>query len=184
MNKKMKVRGQQVRIVVAVIIILSTLFWAFNRVRERSYTGAQFAIPVGSGEVAVTNPGSEPLTVQMRANGRMANFTIASSELGLRQRGTRVGRGDAAYYQATVELPPGTATLDVVRGNKVRLLSGSTQEISATVTPLTARGERITFRLAAIVVLSALFYISRLLEHRWLRSVVAIPARTFRRAAG
>jgi hypothetical protein len=160
--------GQRIRVIIALVIIVGLAFWAVNLVRERSYSGSKFAFNVGSGSVVVTNPGQEPIPVEMRSEGRTATFAIASPELGLKETSQRQGSGRTTYHAVSFELPPGEARIEVTRGSNVYFVSSSNQRIDATVTPMRADRARTTLIWMGVAILAALYYISRTLKHRWI----------------
>lgn len=162
--------GKKIRMVLAVAVIVFTAVWSFNSVRQRSYNGSKFFFEVGSGNVVVTNPGSEAIPVEMRSHGRTSAFGIQSTDLGLRENAARVGTGRNIFYAVKFDLPPGQAKIDVTRGSNVLFLSSSNQRIEATVTPLEAGSVRFNIGFSTLVILAALYYISGLQEHKWLKA--------------
>lgn len=160
--------GKKIRVIIALVIIVGVVYWSFNLVSERSYGGSKFAFKVGSGSVVVTNPGQEAIPVEMRSSGRTATFAIASAELDLRETSKRQGSAGNPYHAVSFELPPGEAQIEVTRGSNVTFVSGSNQRIDAVVTPMRAGSVRTTLIWTGVVILAALYYISRTLEHRWI----------------
>lgn len=176
--------GKKIRLIIALAVVIGALFWGYDTVRQRHYSGAKIAFEVGTGQVAVTNPGNEAIPVEMRSAGRTSSFRIASAELGLREGSKRVGSGRDVYHAIALELPPGTTRVDVTRGSNVRLVSPSEQRIEAVVTPLGETGARMIIIFAGLVALAGLYYISGLYEHRWfpaLRSRLPQMSRRLRR---
>ena len=160
--------GNKIRIVIALLVIVGISFWSINLVRERSYSGSKFGFKVGSGSVVVTNQGQEPIPVEMRSEGRTANFRVESADLDLKESSKRQTGGRTAYHTVSFELPPGQAKIDVTRGANVFFISASDQRISAVVTPMNPGSVRSTLIFTGLVILGALYYISRTLEHRWI----------------
>lgn len=160
--------GNKIRVIIAVAVIIGVAFWAINSVIQRSYSGTRLSFEVGSGSVVVTNRGQEPVPVEMRAEGRASTFRIESADLDLRETSKREGTGRDIYHAVSFELPPGQAQINVTRGSKVQFISNGTQRIDAVVTPMDASGVRWTLIFAGLVILAALYYISRTLEHRWI----------------
>ena len=168
--------GKKIRIILAVALIIVVSVWAVNQVRERKYSGSQFAFDVGNGSVTVTNRGQESIPVQMRSEGRLATFRVESPEINLRETSKRQTIGGTTYHVVNFELPAGQTTVNVVRGSKVMFVSSSSQRIDAVVSPMNPSGVRSTILFSGLVVLGALYYISRLVEHQWIGKVrMAIP---------
>jgi len=173
--------GKKIRMIIALVVIVGTVFWSIDLVRKRSYSGSKFVFNVGNGSVVVTNRGQEPIPVEMRSDGRTATFRIESAELGLKETSKRRSVGRHTFHAVSFELPPGRANIDVTRGSKVRFVSSSNQRIDAVVTPMSASSVRTTLVLAGLVILAALYYISRMLEHRWVGVLRGkLPAGIFR----
>lgn len=160
--------GNKIRVIIALVVIIGVAFWAINSVLERSYSGTRLSFKVGSGSVLVTNQGQEAAPVEMRAEGRASTFRIESAELDLREASKRQGTGRDVYHAVAFELPPGQARINVTRGSNVQFVSSGSQRIEAVVTPKDAEGVRWTLGFASVVILAALYYISRTLEHRWI----------------
>lgn len=163
--------GKIIRMILAVAVIILTAAWSFNSVRQRNYSGSKFFFEIGNGYAVVTNPGQEAIPVEMRSQGRASTFAIQSTELSLRENARRTGSGRNAYYAVKFDLPPGQAKIDVTRGSNVIFLSGSDQRIQATVTPLEQGSVRLNIGFATVVILAALYYISKLQDHQWVRAV-------------
>lgn len=160
--------GKKIRVIIALAIIVGVAFWAFDSVRQRSYSGSRLSFEVGNGHVVVTNLGTEAIPVEMRTQGRAAAFRIQSAELDLRESSKRQGSGRNAYHTLSFELPSGQATIDVTSGTGVQFIATGNGRMQAVVTPMDAETSRVTLGFAAIVILVALYYLSRVLEHRWI----------------
>jgi len=158
----------KIRLIIALLIMVGMVAWAINRVRDRSYSDSSFAVNVGSGSIVVTNPGSEPIPVSMRSEGRTGMFRIESEDLGLAVNAKRQNSGRVSYFAVQFDLPPGQATIDVVRGSDVLFVSGSDQRLNAVVTPMSESSARAILILTGMVELAALYYISGRFEHRWI----------------
>ncbi len=158
----------KIRVIIAVLVIIGAVVWSFNTIRQRNYSGAKIAFEIGSGYVVVNNPGKEAIPIQLRTNGRSTSFTVQSTELDLRENSKRQGTGRNAYQLVSLELPPGQAKIDVIRGGEVQLISLSSQRIEAVVTPLEAGNVQTVLIFTGLVILGALYYISGTLEHRWI----------------
>ena len=159
--------GNKIRIILAVLVIIGVAYWSINLVRQRSYSGSQFAFKVGRGSVVVNNQGQQAIPVEMRSEGRSANFRVESAELGLKENSKRQSSGRDTFHVVTFELPSGQAQIKVVRGSNIFFVSSSSQPISAVVTPLSPGSTYMTLIFAGLVIAGALYYISSLQEHRW-----------------
>lgn len=171
--------GNKIRVIIAIAVIVGVAYWAISSVVQRNYSGTRLSFEVGSGSVVVTNRGQEPAPVEMRAEGRASTFRIESTDLDLRETSKREGTGRDIYHAVSFELPPGTAQINVTRGSNVQFISNGSQRIDAVVTPMDASGVRWILIVAGLVILGALYYISRIFEHRWigtLRSKLPIGA--------
>jgi hypothetical protein len=178
--------GKKIRFILALALIVLVSFWAFNQIRERSYSGSKIAFEIGNGSVVVNNRGQEAVPVQMRALGRLATFRVASPEINLAETSKRQTIGSAAYQVVAFELPPGQTAVEVVRGSDVMFVSSSSQRIDAVVTPLNASSSRTTVIFSGLVVLAALYYMSRLVNHQWIdtmRTVIPFDKLRLRRKA-
>lgn len=163
--------GKKIRVIIAVAIIIGVSFWCIDRIMTRNYQGARIAFDVGNGSVVITNPGQNPILTEMRSSGRTANFRIESPENNLRESSTRQGTRSNAYHAIQLELPSGQSTINITSGSNVRFLSPSDQRISAVVTPLNSESMRLTIIATLIIIVAALFYISRLYDHQWITSL-------------
>lgn len=163
--------GTKIRVLIGIIIIVAVAYWAVNSVRTRAYSGAGLNVDVGNGQITVVNRNSDPVPVQMRTQGRTSTFRVESIELDLRESSKRMGAGREAYQGLVFDLPPGEATINVLRGAGVRFTTTSDRPLEAVVTPKSPEGVRGTLTFAGFVILGALFYISRTLEHRWLKQL-------------
>lgn len=161
--------GNKIRVIVALVIIVGVAYWTFGDLRQLSYRGSDLSFAVGGGSVVVTNLEAEPIPVEMRTSaGRTSSFRITSAELGLnRVTSKREGSGSSAYQTTSFELPPGQARIDVVSGSGVHFVSTGGR-IQAVVTPMSPGDVQMRLILAGLVILAALYYISRTLQHRWI----------------
>jgi len=171
--------GKVIRIIIALTVIVGVTYWAVNSVRERSYTGSRLSFEVGAGHVTVNNLGQDIIPVEMRSGqGSTTSFRIASTDLDLNVASKRQGSGRSAYQMVPIELPPGQAMIDVTRGNNVQFVATGTGQIQATVTPMSPESARNTIIFAVVVVLVAIYYLSAVLEHRWVHNLLAkLPKR-------
>jgi hypothetical protein len=127
--------------------------------------------PVGAGHVLIRNTGSEAIPIEMRSGERVASFRITSAELGLTQSSKRQGTGRDAFHSVNFDLPPGQTRVDVTTGRDVQLVTRSDTPIEAVVTPISPGTARWILVLSGAAILWAIYYISRVTEHRWLASL-------------
>lgn len=160
--------SSRTRVFIALMIIVGVAFCTFNLLQERRYSGSKFAFYVGSGSILVTNRGQESIPVEMRADGWIAAFAIASEEIGLEEMSKRQSNGGNTCHVVSFELPPGEAKIEVIRGSNVYFVSSSNQYIDAVVRPMRARHIRTFLIIAGLALLATPYYISHTLEHRWL----------------
>ena len=165
--------ANKIRVLIGIVIIIAVAYWAFNAVRTRTYSGARLNVEVGDGQITVVNRGSEAVPVQMRTQGRTSTFRVESIELDLRESSSRMGAGREAYQGLAFDIPPGEATINVLRGNSVKFTALSNQPLEAVVNPKSPEGARGTLTFAGVVILGALYFISRTLEHRWLKQLIS-----------
>jgi hypothetical protein len=161
---KMKI---YLKIFVALALIAVALFWAVDSVRSRSYAGADLNIVVGRGAVTVTNPDDVPVPVQLVSTGTR-NFSIVSTIAGVTGSSTTQGTGREATQLFEFAPPAGESQFTVTRGGSVSFIANTPTNLEVNVQPLSEGDARTTIIIAAVVVLGALFYISKTTEHRWI----------------
>ena len=155
------------KIFIALVVIVGALFWAVDSARTRSYSGTDLKVIVGQGAVTVTNPQDIPVPVQLVSPGTRT-FSVSSSIAGAGGSSTRQGTGASATQLFELASPFGSSEFTVTRGTNVSLVTTTDIKLDVSVQPLTETDARTTIIVAAIVVLGALFYISRTTGHRWI----------------
>jgi hypothetical protein len=174
----MKINGKTIKVAFALVLVIGTVYWAVSSVLTHSYSGANLDFAVGSGPVKVANPSFAPIPVQL-VGSRYGSFSVSSATEGLSGTSIRAGSGTNATYMYEFELPPGVSEFTVVRGTNVNFTANTATKLEATVRPLTAKDTRTTIIVAAVVVLGALFYVSRTTGHRWIgilrRQEIPVP---------
>jgi hypothetical protein len=161
----------KIQVVIAVLIMIGAAYWGFTSIRSHTYRGSNIMFPVGGGHAIVSNPGDMPVPIEMRSGERVASFRIASADLGLSESSKRQGSGRDAFHSVTFELPPGQARIDVVSGSGVMMISRADTRIEATVVPIADSTVRWILMLSGGVIVWALYYISRVTEHRWVAAL-------------
>lgn len=157
-----------IQMLIAVLVIVGAAYWAYTTATPLIYSGSNIMFSVGSGHAVVTNPGDEAIPIEMRSGARASAFRIRSSDLGLNMTSKRVGTGRDAFHSLTFDLPPGTARIDVASGSDVRMISRADTRIQASVVPVAANTVRWVLIISGVAVAWALYYLSRVTEHRWL----------------
>lgn len=163
--------AQKLRILVALIVIAGVTFWAVNSLRTLTYAGSAIKFSVGNGHVVVNNLGAEPIQADMRTDTKSGAFRVESTDLNLRASSKRVGSGRSAFNVVAFQLPPGESRIDVTRGSNVYFNSPSSQAISAQVVVKGQESRQTILGFTIIVILGALFYISRTVNHRWVAAL-------------
>lgn len=161
----------KIQIAIAILVIVGVSYWAYTSLQTYAYNGSGIMFPIGGGHVVIRNTGDEAIPIEMRAEGRVTIFRVASAELGLAESARRMGSGRDAYYAVKFDLPPGQARIDVTRGTGVQLITRSDTRIEAVVTLLATNTIRWIIGLTAGAIVLALYYISKALDHRWLSAL-------------
>jgi hypothetical protein len=155
------------KILIVSILAIAVVYWAASAVLPRSYNGANLSFGTGTGTITVTNPSEESMPVQL-VGSRYRSFSVSSPTEGMSGSSKKSGSGNAATYSFEFELPPGISKFTVIRGSDVNFVADTATKLKATVQPLTQNETRTTVIVAVVVVLGALFYISRATGHRWI----------------
>jgi len=154
------------KVLLATGLIVAVIYWAVGSVLPRSYSGSALNFGVGSGTVTVTNPSTESIPVQLVAKSR--SFRVSITIEGVSGPSTRQGSGRDATNLFEFVLPPGVSKFTITRGADVSFVANTETKLEATVLPVSVSESRTTIIVAAVVVLGALFYISRTTDHRWI----------------
>jgi hypothetical protein len=156
------------KVIIAAVVLVGAVFWGFDSVRTRSYSGTDLNVGVGSGPVTLTNPSDEALPVQLVGTGTRS-FSVSSTAEDVSGSSSRQGSGSNTIQLFEFELPAGVTELMIVtRGSDVKFVADAGSRLDVIVQPLTAGDEQTTLIIAVIVILGALFYISRATGHPWL----------------
>jgi preprotein translocase subunit SecE len=155
------------KILMPLVIIIGTIFWAFNTIRPQSYNGTNLDFNVSSGSVSVTNPSQQSIPVQIVGAGPR-NFRVSSSIKDVSGASTLQRTGANTTQVFEVELPPGVSEFTFSRSNDIHFIANTSIELQATVNPVTSDTVRTTIIAAVIVVLGTLFYLSHTNGHRWI----------------
>jgi hypothetical protein len=165
------------KIFLASLLIIAALFLAVTQLRPSSYSGTPLSFNIGHGLITINNPSSEPVAVQILGTGTRV-LRLTSTTEGLAGSSTRLGNGSSATQLLELMLPVGQTEFTIIGGTNASFASTSPVLLEASVQGLSEIEARATMIVAGLVVLGALFYISRSMEHRWLsmlRGQVAVP---------
>lgn len=166
----MKLNGKTVKVVLAFVIVIGIIFWAVDSNNPRSYAGTNLQFGVGSGPVTMTNPTNVAAAAQLVAAGSRP-FSVSSTveEISGSSTKQRVESKTSQLFEFV--LPPGVSVFTVVRGTNVSFESKAGAMLEATVQPISAGEARTNSLVAVVIVLGALFYISRATGHRWINTL-------------
>lgn len=163
----MKMNWKTAKILVACMVIIGAIFWAFNAIRPRNYDGGNLSFAIGNGSVSLTNPLPPSVSVQIVGTGSRS-FRVSSPTESLSGTSTRQGNGAATAQIYTFDLPSGTSEFTVSNGTNVNFIATTPVELQATVNPVDG-DTRLSIIVAALfIVLGSLFYISHTDGHHWL----------------
>jgi hypothetical protein len=163
------------KVLIASILAIAVIYGAASAVLPRSYSGANLSFGTGSGTITMTNPSEESVLVQL-IGSRYSSFSVSSPTEGVSGSSQKIGSGSSFTHVFEFELPPGISKFTVVRGSDVNFVADTATRLKATVQPLAQNETRMTLILAAVVVLGALFYISRATGHRWISRLRRVAA--------
>jgi hypothetical protein len=162
------------RVLIAAVVVVGAIVLAVSSVSSRSYSGSNLNFIVGRGPVTVTNPSDQPVAVQLLGKGSRT-FSVTSTIGNVAGSSTREGTGSNSPQVFGVELPPGVSEFTVVRGTTttpdVNFVADTDTRLAVVAQPLNANDARTTIIVAAVVILGALFYMSRATGHLWINTL-------------
>jgi len=158
------------KVFVALVVIVGALFWAVDSVRIRTYSGTDLNFGVGQGTVTATNPQDMPVAAQLVSPGTRT-FTVSTTIAGAKGSSTTQGSGASAKQVFELMLPAGVSQITATRGTNVSFVTTATTRLDVRAQPLSNTDTRTTILIAGLVILGALYYISRSTSHRWLVSL-------------
>jgi hypothetical protein len=159
------------KVLVALGALVGVVFWGANSLRTRSYSGTTLNFGVGGGPVTVENSMDTAVPAQLVSTGARS-FVVSSTSEGISGSSMRQGSGSSATQLFELDLPPGVTELVIVeRSSAVSFVAVAGSGLDVTVHPLSENNTRLVAIVAAIVVLGALFYISRATGHRWIKLI-------------
>ncbi len=168
------------KVLIGLVVLIGAIFWGVDSVRTRSYSGNDLNFGVGSGPVTVTNATDANIPARLVSTGTRP-FSVSSAADSISGSSAREGTGRTAAQLFALDLPPGVTELMIVsRGSAVNFVTDTGSRLDVVVQPLLPDDARTTMIVAAVVVLGALFYISRATDHRWINrfrpAKVVVPA--------
>jgi hypothetical protein len=171
-----------IRIVIALVIMVAIVFFAYNSVQSESYSGNELTFNT-SGVITLVNNASDPATVRATSP---RTFTVTTTDTENRtMRATREGTGRTAIYAAEGTIAPGTTELKVTRGGGVDFnIQAAGGALSATVAARDASGNRSIVITALVGCLIILGYISFETQHIWLKSARRMVVQRVRGSKG
>lgn len=155
------------KVIVALVVIVAALAWAFTSVQTQAYSGSNLNFSIGQGVVAVTNPGDAPVPVQLVSRGARA-FTVVSPIAELSGTSATQGTGSDRSQLFEFAAPAGVSQFTVTRGTNVSFVTTDAANLIVSVQAISENDLRTTLIVAAVVVLGGLFYISRSTGHGWI----------------
>lgn len=158
------------KIIIALALIVVVAFWAINSLRPLSYTGQNLTFPVNTGPVTLLNPSDTPITAQFFSSGSR-NFSVSSSIMGVSGSSNREGSGSTSTSVFEFELPPGESTFTVARGTNVNFAATTDARLSAVVQPASQNEAQLTIIAAIVAILGLLYYISNTNQHAWIKGL-------------
>jgi len=158
------------KVVIALVLVAGGIYFAVESIRPHSYSGNNLSFPVGSGPVSVTNPSEETLLVQVIGTGARS-FSISSTIDGVSGSSTRQGSGRGITQSFEFGLPPGTSEFTISQGSDVNFVANTATTLEASLQPLGGSKAGTTLIVAIVVILGALFYISRANVYRWISAL-------------
>jgi hypothetical protein len=159
------------RVLIALVVMVTSVVWAFNSVRAYSYSGTNLKFPIGNGSVTLTNPSAGSVPSQLLSTGSRT-FSVSSNIEGVSDSSTRQQSGSTITQLFEFALPPGVSVLTVSHGTPVNFAATSDTRLQSSVDPLSNTESNTTMAVAVIVLLGGLFYISRSTGHRWIRLLI------------
>lgn len=169
---------KNVKLLIALLVIAGAAYWAYDATYTRMFDGRKLEFTVGNGStIVLTHNADDPLPVAFTSG---STFSMTADVSNLAGTASREGSGRRASYHFEREIPAGTTELRVARGSGITVSIDAESPVEAIITPLNPSDARNTVIFAGVVVLAALFYISRLFQHRWFALIVRKVARNGR----
>jgi hypothetical protein len=158
------------KVLVGIVVLIAVGYWGVDSLRTRSYSGTDLNFSVGGGTLTVTNPSDVPVPAQFVGVGTRS-FSVTSTIEDVAGNATREGSGRSTSYVYDFALPPGVSTFTVKHISDVNFVASADTRLEASAQPVTAGDAQTTLIVAAIVILGALFYMSKATGHPWMKLI-------------
>lgn len=155
------------KVFVSLVVIIGALYWAVNSLSTRSYAGTDLNFDVGAGAVTVTNPSDVPVPVQLVSPGSRV-FSVTSTIAGVSGSSATQGTGSDRTQLFEFAPPSGVSQFTVTRGTGVSFVMTAPTRLDISVQPLSENDTRTTIIATVVVIVGALYYISKATGHRWI----------------
>lgn len=155
------------KILIPSIVILVVFLWMVDSIRARSYSGTRLNFGVGNGPITVTNTSNNPVPIRLVGTGTLS-FSVSSKTDGLSGQSVRQNDNGSITQAFEFQAPPGVSELIIARGSNLNFIADTDARLAVTVQPLGAGESTTTILGALLVIVAALFYLSRTTDHRWL----------------
>ncbi len=140
---------------VVLTVIAITLLWAFEAIRQRTYTGSEVQFTVGTGSIALMN-NNAPIRAILTSH---QPFTILGAGFRASSTLTSAGARENYVYRFAGAIPPRSTQLRIVHGANVTFHLRADDTIQVTVTPLGAEDTRDILLLSGSIVLGSLIFL-------------------------
>lgn len=143
---------------IALTVIAVTALWAFETVRQRTFTGAEVQFTVGTGSVALMN-NTTPIRAILTSD---QPFTVLGTGFRASSTLTNAGARAGYVYRYAGTIPPRRTELRIVHGANVTFHLRADDTIQATVTPLNPEDTRDAVLLRGGIALASLVFLGYL----------------------
>jgi hypothetical protein len=166
----MNLSWKSAKILFASLLIVVVILGAINLLLPKTFSGENLSFNIGHGSVIITNPSSEPVAVQILGTGT-GRVRMTSPTQGLGDTSELQGSGRTSSQLIEFMLPAGQTEFTTVGGNNVSFSATTPTVLTATVQMLSQIEIQGVLFIGGLIILGALFYISRSTNHRWLSMI-------------
>jgi hypothetical protein len=166
----MNLSWKSAKILFASLLIIFVIAGAINLLLPKTYSGENLNFDIGHGAIIMTNPSSEPIAAQILGTGT-GRVRMTSPTQGLGDSSELQGSGRTSSQLIEFMLPVGQTEFTTVGGNNVSFAATTPTVLSATVQMLSQVEIQGVIVIGGLIILAALFYISRSTNHRWLSMI-------------
>jgi hypothetical protein len=164
----MKANWKIFKIVFASALIIAIIFFAVDFLSPDTYNGTSLNFSIGRGSVTITNPSAVPIPVQIVSTGTRG-FRVTSAIEGVSGTSARLGSGSTSTQLLEFALPQGVSEFTVTGGTSTSFVANSETALEASVQSVGETEARVIMIIAALIILGLLFFISRSMEHSWIK---------------